>query len=30
MVMKMISGTSTYYAVNGVVCTPTEVATMRE
>lgn len=30
MVMKMISGTSTYYAIDGVVCTPSEVASMRD
>ena len=30
MVMKVISGTSTYYAIDGVVCTPSEVAAMRD
>lgn len=30
MVMKLICGTSTYYAIDGVVCTPSEVASMRD
>ena len=30
MVMKMIVGPSVYYVVDGVVCTPSEVAAMRD
>ena len=30
MVMRMISGTSTYYAIDGVVCTPSEAAELRD